>query len=611
MEITKRQAFRLLTSAYLQKSSKLIQGKIWFQIHQRSWVQNNRPFSSSILLQPQTIVTRSKKQRNVCIRRSSFLTSRPLVLSNENGVPIIRSPYQDIDVPDVSFSEFVFSKLDEYKKVTCMVDHVTGRSYTCSELKECAIKVASALKRLGLKKGNTLLVFMSNCPEYAMVFLACGVIGVAVSTANPVYTPMEIQKQLEHSEATVIVSMSTMVGIVKEAIKFSKTLQTNVKEIIVVGKAEACRPFSTLLEDDGSAFPDNVDICPRTDIIALPYSSGTTGLPKGVMLTHSNLVANLLQLCRGPMQLSPERDTLIGLLPFYHIYGMVVVQFGPIIQGVKLVILPKFEPLVFLSAIQQHQITYMHLVPPLALFLAKSPLVNNFKINSVKTIICGAAPLGEGVTNEVNNRIGAELCQAYGLTETSPLISYDIAPAKVGTVGRMAPSTEVMLIDTLTGNPVLPGKEGELLVRGPQVMKGYLKNSEATSNTIRDGWLHTGDQAMYDLEGYIKISDRLKELIKYKGYQIAPAELEAVLCTHPAVQDAAVIGIRAGDEVGEIPQAFVVCKPNINAKEEELLTYVSENVAPYKKIRGGIKFVDQIPKTASGKILRRLLKEQL
>ncbi|KAK3596666.1 hypothetical protein CHS0354_038898 [Potamilus streckersoni] len=609
MEISKRQVFRVLVSSYLQKSPKSVQEKQWFQIHQRTWVQNNHWFSSSIFVQPQTKVIHCKNLRSICIRRSSFLSSRPLVLSDENGVPIIRSPYLDVEVPSVSFSEFVFSKLDEYKGVTCMVDHVTGRSYTCSELKECAIKVASALTKLGLRKGNALLVFMSNCPEYAMVFLACGVMGVTVSTANPVYTPMEIQKQLEHSEATIIVTMSTMVEIVREAIKFNKTLYNKVKEIIVVGKAEACRPFSTLLEDDGSAFPDNVDICPKEDIIALPYSSGTTGLPKGVMLTHSNLVANLLQLCRGPMQLRPREDTLIGLLPFYHIYGMVVVQFGPIIQGAKLVILPKFEPHVFLSAIQQHQITYMHLVPPLALFLAKSPLVSNFKVNSVKTIVCGAAPLGEGVTNDVKNRIGAELCQAYGLTETSPLVSYDISPAKVGTVGRMAPSTEVMLIDPLTGNPVPPEKEGELLVRGPQVMKGYLKNSEATNNTIRDGWLQTGDLAKYDLEGYIKILDRLKELIKYKGYQIAPAELEAILCTHPAVEDAAVMGIRAGEEVGEIPQAFVVCKKNIGVKEEELVAYVSENVAPYKKIRGGIKFVDQIPKTASGKILRRLLKE--
>lgn len=491
-----------------------------------------------------------------------------------------------------------------------MVDHMTGRQMTGSQIKEASIKVASSLVELGYKKGDVILIFTTNCIEYAMLFLACGAIGAVVTTANPVYTAGELARQLHYSEACAVVTMPSMLPTVTEAMKSNKEVQENIREIFVVGEAEGCRPFSSLLDGHGSSFPDNVDLDPKNDVIVLPFSSGTTGLPKGVMLTHSNLIANLQQMCLGPMVFEADKDCLMGLLPFYHIYGMVVVQFGSIIQGAKLVVVPRFEQEMFLSAIQHHKISLMHLVPPVVLFLAKHGLVDNFDTSSLHTIMCGAAPLGEPVTKEVCDRLNVDIRQVYGLSESSPLTHCDSKPPKLGTIGRLVPSTIAKIICPETGQQVPYGEEGEMIVRGPQVMKGYLKNPEATNSTVKDGWLYTGDLAVADKEGYFVISDRLKELIKYKGYQVAPAELESLLCTHPAIQDAAVVGVGAGEAVGEIPKAFVVTKPNMSVKEEELLHYVAENVAPYKKLRGGIEFRGEIPKTASGKILRRLLKKQ-
>jgi len=342
--------------------------------------------------------------------------------------------------------------------------------------------------------------------------------------------------------------------------------------------------------------------------VALPYSSGTTGLPKGVMLTHYNLIANLRQM--DGLEYFHQGDTLLCVLPLFHIYGLVVVLNMGLHQGATIVTMPRFDLEQFLSLIQKYRVTLSHIVPPIVLQLVRNPMVENYDLSSLKMIFSGAAPLGAELTRECMQRVGCSIRQGYGMTETSP-VTHSSPPnpddMKLGSVGTAAPNTECKLVDPASNEELGPNQEGELWVRGPQVMKGYLNNPEATARTIDgDGWLHTGDIGYADEDGHFFIVDRVKELIKYKGFQVAPAELEAILLSHPAVADAAVIPC-VDEEAGEVPKAFVVLKGEASA--EEIMAFIAERVAPHKKIRY-LEFIPQIPKSASGKILRRVLVEK-
>ena len=343
-------------------------------------------------------------------------------------------------------------------------------------------------------------------------------------------------------------------------------------------------------------------------MVVLPYSSGTTGLPKGVMLTHRNLVANMLQ---STCALSiGEGDTILGVLPFFHIYGMVVIMNLGLYRGATIVTMPRFDLEQCLQIMQQYRVTFANVVPPIVLAFAKSPLVDKYDLSRLHTVFSGAAPLSESVATAASARLGCRVVQGYGLTETSPVTHatrVDAAPAKAAGIGPPVPNTEAKVVDVVTQAELGPRQEGEICVRGPQVMKGYLNRPDATAAMLdADGWLHTGDIGYADEDGCFFIVDRLKELIKYKGMQIAPAELEAVLLSHPAVADAAVIPI-PDEECGEVPKAFVVLKGE--ATPDEIMAYVAERVAPYKKLRA-LEVIDQIPKSPSGKILRRVLVER-
>jgi 4-coumarate--CoA ligase len=327
------------------------------------------------------------------------------------------------------------------------------------------------------------------------------------------------------------------------------------------------------------------------------------------MLTHRNLVVNIDQSAAA-VDVRPGEWT-VAFLPFFHIYGQTVLMNVYLARGANFVTLPRFDLETFLRLCQDYRTPRIWAVPPVAIALAKHPLVDQFDLSAVRSVYSAAAPADASLTDAVGQRLGAVCVQAYGMTELSPIshCTPEAAP-RPGAVGVGVPNTQSRIVDPDTGRDCAPGEEGELWVRGPQVMKGYLNNPEATAKTITpDGWLRTGDLAMIDADGYVHIRDRVKELIKYKGFQVPPAEIEAALLAHPGIADAAVVG-RRDDEAGEIPVAFVVRAAGSEVTEDEVKAYLAERLAPYKRPEG-VRFIDAVPKSASGKILRRLLRDSL
>ncbi|HEX6285783.1 MAG TPA: AMP-binding protein, partial [Pyrinomonadaceae bacterium] len=514
---------------------------------------------------------------------------------------IFKGPYPDVHIPETALTPFVLHRAGELSDKPALIDGPTGRTLTYAQLADSIAIAAhnlSASRRF--RKGEVLGIISPNCPEYGIAFHATATLGGIVTPINPLYTHHEIAHQLKDAGARFLVASSMCLDKAREAAE-----DAGVEEVFVFGEAEGSTPFAELLVDNGRA--TQVEIDPREDLVALPYSSGTTGLPKGVMLTHYNLVANIRQM--EGLCYFYETDTLICVLPLFHIYGLVVVLNMGLYTGATVVMMPRFELESFLKALQDYEVTLAHIVPPIVLALSKHPIVDNYRLPKLKTIFSGAAPLGEDLTRACMDRLGCVVRQGYGLTETSPVTHSSPAPPrelKFGSVGVPAPNTECKIVDLGTGDALPPGERGEVCVRGPQVMKGYLNAPDATAQTIDpEGWLHTGDIGYADEDGHFFIVDRAKELIKYKGFQVAPAELEALLLTHPCIADAAVIPY-PDDEAGEVPKAIVVLKQE--AEPETILKYVAERVAPHKKIRH-LEFVDKIPKSPSGKILRRVLVE--
>ena len=509
---------------------------------------------------------------------------------------ILQSPFPDVEIPDISLHQLVLEKARKTGDKAALIDGTTGRTLTYADLVNQTQRVAFHLSQRGFGKGDCLAIHSPNLPEYVVVFLAVSSLGGFSTTANPLYTERELGNQLRDSQAKFLVTVPLLMDVAAKAMKGS-----SVREIFVFGEHEGATPFDDLLKSEGPL--PRVELDPREDLVALPYSSGTTGLPKGVMLTHRNLVANLHQL--AAMEGADSADMTIAFLPFFHIYGLVVILLHGLDRGSTMVTMPRFEMEQFLKVMQDYSITRAYLVPPIVLALAKHPLVDQYDLSKLEMIMSGAAPLGAQTTNDCAKRLGCRIKQGYGLTETSPgtHINPDDA-VKDGSVGPLIPNVEGKVIDPGTGKALSFGQDGEICVRGPNIMKGYFKKPEDTAACVDpDGWFHTGDIGHVDEDGYFYIVDRLKELIKYKGYQIAPAELEAILVDHPAVADAAVIP-SPDAEAGEVPKAFVVLAGEVST--DEILRYVAERVAPYKKIRH-IEIVDQIPKSPSGKILRRML----
>ena len=511
---------------------------------------------------------------------------------------IFRGPFPNVSIPEVPLTEFVLARARELGDKPALIEGPTGRIITYSELVRAIQRTAAGLAQRGFKQGDVLGIISSNTPEYAICFHAVASLGGINTPINPLYTEHEIAHQLKDAGAKFLVAGPTFLDKARAAAD-----EAGITEFFVFGEAEGAIPFSSLLENDGEA--PYVRINPVEDLVALPYSSGTTGLPKGVMLTHHNLVSNLRQM--EGLDYFTENDTLLCVLPLFHIYGLVVILNMGLYMGATIVMMPRFDLEQFLKSVTQYRVTLAHLVPPIVLALSKNPIVDDYDLSSLKAIFSGAAPLDENLTRACNQRLNLNIRQGYGMTETSPVTHSspaDPASVKYGSVGFAAPNTECKIIDLETGEPLKPNKEGELCVRGPQIMKGYLNRPDATAATIdSERWLHTGDIAYVDEDGHFFIVDRAKELIKYKGFQVPPAELEALLLTHHSVADAAVIPC-PDEEAGEVPKAFVVLREEATA--EELMDFVEQRVAPHKKLRF-LEFTDKIPKSASGKILRRML----
>ncbi|MFF2040520.1 4-coumarate--CoA ligase family protein [Kitasatospora sp. NPDC058170] len=521
---------------------------------------------------------------------------------------VFHSEFPDVDIVDLPIHDAVLGAAERFGDLPALVDGITGETVSHARLATAVRRVAAGLAEAGVRRGDVVALFSPNTIGYPMAFFGATRAGATVTTVSSLATPAELAAQLSDSGTRWLVTVSPFLSTARQAAEKLAADGRPLAEIIVLDGAEGHRSLADLLAATGPE--PEVAIDPGEDIAVLPYSSGTTGLPKGVMLTHRSIATNLAQT--DALYRPKIGERILAVLPFFHIYGLAALLNQPLRCGATVVVLPRFDLEQFCRTIEEQRVQALIVAPPIALALAKHPIVDRFDLSSVEYLLCAAAPLDSELSEACARRLGLpHLLQGYGMTELSP-VSHIVSPEESdpspGSVGRMVPSTElrVAALDG-SGSDLGPGEAGELLIRGPQVMKGYFGRPSDTAATIdADGWLHTGDIGYVDGRGYLHVVDRVKELIKYKGYQVAPAELEALLLSHPQIADAAVIGV-VDAEGTECPKAFVVRAPGSTLSEQDVTAFVAGQVAPYKKVRS-VEFLEAVPKSAAGKILRRELR---
>jgi acyl-CoA synthetase (AMP-forming)/AMP-acid ligase II len=529
------------------------------------------------------------------------------------------SPFPEVDIPTASVYEYLFGGIDEADlDRVALIDTKSGRQTTYRELIARIDTFAGALAGRGIGVGDVVGLLAPNSSAFAVAFHGILRSGATATTINVLFTAKDIAKQLTDSRAKTLVTVTLLLPQANQAAATVGLADTDLVVLDGEGLAASRHPNAADLLGPGWPAPE-VNFAPSVHLAVLPYSSGTTGNPKGVMLTHRNLVANVAQI--RPLHGMVADDVVIAIMPFFHIYGMTVLLNAALHARARLVIMPSFDLEEFLGNIQNHKCTVGFIAPPVAVALAKHPAVGNFDLSSLQTIMSGAAPLDAELGHAVADRIGCRVVQGYGMSELSPVSHITPFDGGQESMGSIAPLSSVgwtvsnaacKIVNPETGAEInVPADglsdPGELWFKGPNVMAGYLGNEKATGETIDDGWLHTGDMARVDATGCVYIVDRLKELIKYKGYQVPPAELEAVLLSHPGIADAAVIGVIDAESGEEVPKAFVVKQPGAELTDAQVMEFVAGEVAPYKKVRQ-VEFIDAIPKSASGKILRKDLR---
>ncbi|MFD9790223.1 4-coumarate--CoA ligase family protein [Streptomyces sp. NPDC059070] len=524
---------------------------------------------------------------------------------------VFLSEYAAVPVVDAPIHEAVLGRAAPgYGDAPALIDGTdptgaTSVSYALLDVRHR--RVAAALAAAGVRKGEVVALHSPNSIHFPAVFYGATRAGASVTTVHPLATAEEFAKQIADSSARWIVTIAPLLETARRAAELSGC----ISEIFVCDRAEGHR---SVLDMYASTAPEpEVEIDPGEDVAVLPYSSGTTGVPKGVMLTHRSIATNLAQL-RPLVPMGPG-DRILAVLPFFHIYGLTALLNAPLRHGATVVVLPRFDLEQFLGAIEHHRITGLYVAPPIVLALAKHPAVAQYDLSSLEYVVSAAAPLDARLAAACSARLGLPpVRQAYGMTELSPgthAVPLSAASPPPGTVGKLLPGTEMRILSLdEPGRDAAAGEEGEIAIRGPQVMKGYLGRPEATAEMIdAEGWLRTGDVGRVDADGWLFVVDRVKELIKYKGFQVAPAELEALLLTHERIADAAVVGVPDADGA-EIPCAYVVRAPGgPELSADEVMEFVAGRVAPYKKVRR-VEFVGGVPRAATGKILRRELRER-
>ncbi|KAK3123097.1 hypothetical protein QOZ80_8AG0623810 [Eleusine coracana subsp. coracana] len=536
---------------------------------------------------------------------------------------IFRSKLPDIAITNtLPLHRYCFERLPEVSSRPCLIDAATGAVLTYAEVDRLSRRLAAALRRppVGLRRGGVVMNLLMNSAEFVVAFFAASRAGAAVTTTNPISTPRDIAAQIAASGATVVITESLAAD--------KLPADAGLTIILTDQHRDGCLHFwddviASVTDDDEDAIAgdkEDPDFSPD-DVAALPYSSGTTGLPKGVMLTHRSLSTSVAQQVDGdnPNIAFTADDVILCSLPMFHVYSLSSIMMCGLRVGASIVVMRRFDLGKMMELVERHRITIAPFVPPIVVAIAKiSDQALAHDLSSVRMIMSGAAPMGKDIEDAFMAKLpGAVLGQGYGMTEAGPVLSMSLAfakePFKVksGACGTVVRNAELKIIDPDTGKSLGRNQSGEICIRGQQIMKGYLNNPEATKNTIdADGWLHTGDVGYVDDDDEIFIVDRLKEIIKYRGFQVAPAELEALLITHPSIADAAVVGKQIEPEIGEIPVAFVAKAEGCELSEDDVKQFVAKEVITYKKIREVI-FVDKIPKAPSGKILRKELRKQL
>jgi acyl-CoA synthetase (AMP-forming)/AMP-acid ligase II len=514
---------------------------------------------------------------------------------------VVRSPWPAPAVPEVDLTSFVLRRARRLADRPALIDAASGRTLSYGELARAVERAAGGLARSGFGPRDVLALHLPNLPELAVALHAGLRAGGVVTLASPLYTVGELAGRLRSTRARMLITAGPLAAVGAEA-----AAQAGVEKVFALGEAPGSTPFAELLAPE--AEPPDVELDPD-DVAVMLCSSGTAGLPKVVQLTHRALVANLCQIA-GPYPLG-EGERVLGLAPFFHCMGLGCVLHHALASGATVVCLARFEPEEMLGALETHRVAHALVSPPVLGLLANHPLVASFDLSALRTLGSGGAPASAALERAVADRLGCVVGQGYGMTEAAPLIA--VAPItdprriRPGSVGLLVAGTEAKVVDPQSGAPLPPGEDGELWVRGPQLMAGYRDDPAASAATIDpDGWLHTGDLGHLDEDGSVFLVDRLKELIKVKGFQVSPAELEAVLCAHPAVADAAVVGV-PDERAGELPKAFVVARGS--ADPDEVRAYVADRVAPYKRVHE-IEQVDELPRSPTGKLLRRVLVER-